>query len=254
MIEIDSFLPRSGTFAGKVLRLPLRLLPSGMTIPILRGPLRGKKWILGSQRHAFWLGSYEPHIQRLMVQELKKGSTFYDIGANVGFYSLLASFLVAPGKVFAFEPLPTNIDYLRRHLALNAIRNVDVLEVALSDLTGTGQFQAEPTRAMGRLEDRGNLCVKMSSLDALLESGEISPPDSIKMDIEGAEFKALLGAKICFAKYKPKLLLATHGREIHEKCTQLLRSWNYEITVVEMQSADRGEVIATPTPSSPTAT
>ena len=101
MIDFSAVGP--DTFAGKVVRFPFRLLPRGMTVPILQGPLRGKKWILGSQRHAFWLGSYEPHIQRLMVQELKKGSTFYDIGANVGFYSLLASFLVAPGKVFAFE-------------------------------------------------------------------------------------------------------------------------------------------------------
>jgi FkbM family methyltransferase len=247
---IDSFVPRSGAFVGKVLRLPLRLLPSGMTVPILQGPLRGKKWILGSQRHAFWLGSYERHLQKLIARELKKGSTFYDIGANVGFYSLLASFLVAPGKVFAFEPLPTNVSFLRRHLALNAIRNVEVLEMALSDETGTAKFQAEQTRAMGRLDARGNLCVKMSSLDAILQSGEISPPDCIKMDIEGAEFRALIGAKLCFEKYKPKLLLATHGKEVHENCCQLLRSWNYEVRVVEMQSPDRGEVVATPTPSS----
>jgi len=80
-----------------------------MTVPILQGPLRGKKWIVGSQRHAFWLGGYEPHLQRLIAREVKPGEIFYDVGANVGFYSLLASVLVGPGKVFAFEQLPANV-------------------------------------------------------------------------------------------------------------------------------------------------
>jgi FkbM family methyltransferase len=243
---IDLSVVRPDTFVGRVIRFPLRLLPSGMTVPILQGPLRGKKWISGSQRHAFWLGGYERHLQGHIARALRKGSTFYDIGANVGFYSLLASFLIDPGTVFAFEPLPRNVGYLQRHLVLNGVRNVKVLEMAISDEIGTAKFQTEQTGAMGQLNAAGDLCVKMSTLDALLQSGEISPPDYIKMDIEGAEFGALVGAKRCFEEYKPELFLATHGEQVHKNCIQLLRAWNYEVKLVEMQSTDRGELVATP--------
>jgi FkbM family methyltransferase len=246
---IDFSIIRPDTIAGKVARFPLRLLPSGMTVPILQGPLRGKKWILGSQRHAFWLGGYELHMQKLMARKLRKGCAFYDIGANVGFYTLLAAFLIDPGTVFAFEPLPSNVRYLGKHLALNGLRNVQVLEMAISDEIGTVKFQGERTGAMGKLDTQGNLCVKTSTLDALVQSNEISPPDYIKMDIEGMEFRALLGAKTCFEKYKPALFLATHGKEVQDNCLQLLRSWNYKVSVVEMQSPDRGELLATPASS-----
>lgn len=238
----------SDTVVGRIVRLPLRLLPSEMTLPILRGPLRGKKWIVGSQRHAFWLGTYEPHIQRRIARDLRGGATFYDLGANVGFYSLLASQFVGVGKVFAFEPLPDNVNYLRRHLVLNSVSNVTVLEVAISDQESLASFKTERTGAMGRLDGAGELSVRMTTLDCLLDSKEIEPPDYIKMDIEGAEFKALLGARRCFEKFSPRLFLATHGSDVHANCRDLLRSWNYDLITEELRS-DRGEIIAVPAAS-----
>ena len=50
-----------------------------MTVPILLGQLRGKKWIVGSQRHACWLGIYESHLQKVVAQEVQPGGVFYDI-------------------------------------------------------------------------------------------------------------------------------------------------------------------------------
>jgi FkbM family methyltransferase len=244
---IDFSVVGADTVAGKLLRFPFRLLPRGMTVPILQGPLRGKKWILGSQRHAFWLGGYEPQMQALMARELKKGRTFYDIGANVGFYTLLGSFCVAPGCVFAFEPLPANVEFLKRHLAINQVRNVRVLQVAISDEIGTAKFRAEPTGAMGQLDSSGNVNVNMSTIDALLATREITPPDFIKMDIEGAECKALFGARECFQQHKPVLFLATHGKEIHDRCCDLLWSWKYKVEIITKEAQDRSEMIAMPT-------
>jgi FkbM family methyltransferase len=243
---IDFSMLGSDTFAGKVARFPFRLLPTGMSVPILQGPLRGKKWILGSQRHAFWLGGYEPEMQELMARELRQGSTFYDVGANVGFYSLLSSFQINPGKVFAFEPLPANVGFLSKHLELNRVNNVQIFQLAISDEVGTANFQSERTGAMGRLDSSGDVQVKVSTLDALLQSGEISPPDYIKMDIEGLEFRALLGAKDCFGKFRPTLFLATHGAEINAQCRRLLSSWNYKVREVGVQSFDRGDLFARP--------
>ncbi len=217
-----------------------------MVVPILQGPLRGRKWIVGSQRHAFWLGSYEPHMQKVIAQVVKPGGVFYDVGANVGFYSLLASALVGPGKVIAFEPLPANVAFLYRHLRLNAIKNVEVFELAICDQVGSSPFEQEGTGAMGRLQAEGSLRVATATLDSLLQEQKIAPPNYIKMDIEGAELKALTGAQGCFRRHKPVLFLATHGSEVHKECCDLLRSWNYELRVIGQAEEGRAEILASP--------
>lgn len=244
MIDLSTF--GAETLFGKLARMPLRILPRSSSVPILQGPLRGAKWIVGSQRHAFWLGSYEPALQALMAKTVKRGSIFYDIGANVGFYSLLASRLVGDGKVYAFEPLPRNTVFLRQHLALNTVRNVDVIEMAVSDQVGTARFAVEATGAMGHIEESGTLQVPSTTLDALTEQRRIAPPDYIKMDIEGEEGKALRGAERCLRSSRPTLLLATHGAEIRRDCCSLLHSWNFATTVIDQQSEDRAEFLAVP--------
>ena len=84
------------TLLGRMLRLPFRLIPTNAQMRILQGHLRGKKWIAGSGNHGYWLGSYEYQKQRIFSEEIRPGDVVYDLGANVGFYSLLASFLVGP--------------------------------------------------------------------------------------------------------------------------------------------------------------
>jgi len=238
---------RPETLPGRIARLPFRLLPPGLALPVLQGPLRGRKWIVGAHLHGCWLGSYEWEMQKRIACELSPQSVFYDVGANAGFYSLLGSFCAGPaGRVYAFEPLPANLLFLRRHLQLNGARNVTVLELALSDQVGTASFVAETTRAMGKLGAGGALTVETSTLDCLLAAGRIAPPDCVKMDIEGGEFRALLGARNCFRQFRPKLFLATHGRLVHEECCRLLRSWGYQWSYTARDSAERAELFARP--------
>jgi FkbM family methyltransferase len=232
------------TLVGRIVRYPLRMIPRDLVVPILGGQLRGRKWLVGSQRHACWLGIYERVLQAEMTRELKPGGVFYDVGANVGFYSLLGSALIEPGRVFAFEPLPSNVAYLKRHLKLNKITNVEVLEIAISDKIGELPFLEEETRAMGRLGHGGKRLVWCSTLDSLLQEQRIPPPDFIKMDIEGAELHALNGAKDIFRKYRPILFLATHGREVRQDCRRLLESWEYKIKLLTDSGDDRGELVA----------
>jgi len=234
------------SFLGKLARRPLRILPPTMTVPILRGPLKGKIWIVGSQRHAFWLGRYEPFLQERMVREVERGGVFYDIGANVGFYSLLASALIAPGRVFAFEPWPRNVEYLKKHLSLNRTDNVEAFEIAISDRVGTSHFAAEETGAMGRLQATGTFPVTTSTIDALIYEKGFAPPSYIKMDIEGEELRALRGARECFLKNKPKLFLATHGCGIHDECCRTLREWGYELDLLSSEdNNNRADIFAT---------
>ena len=235
-------------FLSKVARSPLRIIPRSAVLPILSGPLKGKKWIIGSSRHLCWVGSYERLMQNLVVSEVGRGDILFDVGANVGFYSLLAAGLVGSGKVFAFEPLSENVVYLRRHLHLNGINNVAVFELAIADQVGTAHFQDEESRAMGKLTPGGNRCVAVETVDSLLAQGKIAPPTFIKMDVEGAELKALLGARVCFDKHRPKLFLATHGEQIHEECYRLLRGWHYQLRSIAKEE-DRAEMFAFPLPA-----
>jgi FkbM family methyltransferase len=224
---------------------PLRLLPPNSAWPILTGPLCGKKWIIDSGRRAYWVGHYERHFQRILCQELKPSSVFYDIGANVGFYSLLASGLVKPGTVFSFEPVPRNVAYLRRHVALNRLSNVQVMEVAIADCDGETTFVESIDNASGYIGG-GNLRVSVTSVDCLLQRKQIAPPDCMKIDVEGAEAKVLLGARDCLMRYKPTIFLATHGTEVHEECRRLLETWGFSFEPLSLMDEGRADVVVRP--------
>jgi FkbM family methyltransferase len=231
-------------FAG-LAHYTLRLVPPTMSVRVLMGNLRGKRWIVGSAIHRCWLGFYEYEKQKLISREIQPGSVFWDVGANVGFYSLLASGLVASGKVFAFEPVPRNLSYLRKHLALNRVRNVEVLAIAVSNKNGTSRFDTEETGFMGHLSGEGGITVPTATLDSLIDDGAVLPPDCVKMDIEGAELLALRGASRTFQRFRPVLFLATHGREVETGCRRLLELWGYDCrNIGSKPNGDRVEIIA----------
>src|SRR5215475_1286004 len=176
---------------GIILRFPLRAIPSSVVVPILSGPLRGRRWVTGSSDHGCWIGWYELAKQKIFYSSLQPGFVVYDLGANVGFYTLLSSVAVGPrGHVYSFEPLPENVRYLKRHLELNKVSNCTVYEQAVSDGCGPARFSG--SGAVGHLDDSG-IVVQTVTLDALVSSGSIRAPSVIKCDIEGAEYGALLG-------------------------------------------------------------
>jgi FkbM family methyltransferase len=151
--------------------------------------------------------------------------------------------LVGPGKVFSFEPMPRNISYLKRHLDLNHTGNVDVQALAISDKNGFARFRVDESFSMGHISTEGDISVQTATLDALVQDGRILPPNYIKMDIEGAEHEALLGARECFERYRPTLFLATHGPDVYEQCCGLLKSWGYELSLIGTNGA---ELLAVP--------
>jgi FkbM family methyltransferase len=236
------------TLIGKFLRAPLRLIPPSTVVPILQGTLRGKKWIVGSSTHGCWLGSFEYTKQKALQREMKAGQVVYDIGANVGFYSLLATVIVGEtGHVYSFEPFPENVRDLRKHLEMNRIRNCTVIDAAVSSAGGEAIFEPSDDRSMGRLAATGSLRVRTLTLDGLVLRKEIRPPDLMKMDVEGAEYECLQGASRVIQESRPVIFVATHGREVHIACTELLAKWNYRLTSLDgrpVESAD--ELIAYP--------
>jgi FkbM family methyltransferase len=168
------------------------------------------------------IGSPEPDVEIALSALLCPGLTFYDVGANVGYYTLIAARLVgATGRVVAFEPAPRNLAKLRRNLELNHFSNVSVRCEALSDTDTMAPFAlvADPTQsklaAQATAADHiaGYVEVKVRRLDALVDAEKLALPDFIKMDIEGGEVKALTGAVETLRQSRPVLLIELHQTE-----------------------------------------
>jgi len=228
----------SRTLGGKLLRLPLRLIPDSARLPIVQGPSKGNRWIVGSGNHGCWLGSYELEQRMAFQHYVGAGDIVYDVGAHVGFYTLIASTLVGDtGRVVAFEPLPENLNFLREHLSINRIENVTVVDKAVTSHSGSEKFRRHQDRSMGSISNDGELSVSTVRLDDLIEGAHLPPPSVIKMDIEGGEYRALSGAREFLSRAHPTIILSTHGRDIHDDCCRLLRQLGFDLL-----SLDAGEI------------
>jgi FkbM family methyltransferase len=217
-------------------------------VPVLQGPLRGKRWIVGSATHGCWLGTYERQKSRAFGEAVRPGMVVFDLGANVGFYTLLAAAKTGnDGRVYAFEPLPRNVAFLRRHLAHNGFNNVAIVEAAVSDAPGTAAFEEGSNSCQGRLGDSGRLTVPTVTLDQMVLDGGIPPPEVIKIDIEGGEWHALSGARQVLRTHHPTVFLATHGARLHADCCSLLRELGYTMRGVDGSPvSETDELIAWP--------
>jgi FkbM family methyltransferase len=148
------------------------------------------------------LPSREPHVREVVESYLRPGDTFVDAGANLGFYSVVARARVGPeGRIFAVEMMPETAAVLREQLARNEIHNATVVQRALSDgsgaeITATAHAykhgQASIVRQVqpegGRIEH-----VRTIRLDEVLSN--VEEIALIKMDLEGAEYRALRGTE-----------------------------------------------------------
>lgn len=242
-----SSIPRS-SLLGRLLRAPLAAIPDGMTVRVLQGPLRGARWITGSGTHGCWLGSYEIGKQRAFAACLAPGAVVFDIGANVGFYTLLASRLVAQGgQVVAFEPLPRNAGLLRAHVEMNACENVVIFEAAVAGHCGRVSFSHGHHPSEGFISEYGDAEVAAVSLDGLVLGGRARPPDLIKVDVEGAEFDVLSGGRALLERHRPAIFLATHGAGVHRRCLDLLHGLDYDVRPLEGTEVDcADELVAVP--------
>jgi FkbM family methyltransferase len=152
------------------------------------------------QRQIFF-GIYDRPLTNLLKSTLSPGDVFFDIGANVGYFTLLASNLVGDnGHVHAFEPIPQNAEAIRRNVDRNALTNIKIIEAAVSDSGGTlPLFVSDSPKSSGWASivpsnsRRRQIQVPKLTLDEYVQRNEKFWPDLIKMDIEGAESFALAG-------------------------------------------------------------
>lgn len=214
---------------GRAVRLPLKVLPKQMTVPVLSGVNRGRSWTLGASTHGCWLGTYERDHQRMIARLVLPGTIAYDIGANVGFYTLALSRLVGNGRVFSFEPQPDNALALKRHVTINRATNVSVIEQAVCETSGTVRFAG--SHSQGRVATDGVTAVRAVSLNDFVSSGNPAP-DFVKMDIEGGELSALMGADKLLRERRATWIVGTHSATLYRECRGFFERGGYVITDV----------------------
>jgi FkbM family methyltransferase len=221
--RLKSWFYRLGPFS-ELLRATLNTAaPEGLTqVQVAGGDLRGANLLLDLQVDKdLWLGTYEPEVQTTIRSFCKPGMRVFDVGANIGYTSLLMAQAVGlEGAVVAFEPHPKNINRLQANLDLNPFAAiVQVIPLAVADQTGPARFQIHVSGGMGRLvgtsvkADRfiGEIDVSQISLDEFVYSRGNPPPQLIKVDIEGGEVLAIRGMKRLLREVRPTLLLELHG-------------------------------------------
>ena len=162
----------------------------------------------------FEAGTYEMPIQDAIAEMLSPGDVFFDIGANLGFFSLVAARAVGPeGRVYAFEPVPRNADAIRRCRNINNLPWIDVFVEAVGASSGKadmwiakhpgGSALASADTPPDRLRKAN---VDLVSLDDAIAERGLRPPNLIKIDVEGAEHEVLEGLAKTLLAANPALL------------------------------------------------
>ena len=257
---LESWAINPGSFKYRLASAGLRQ----RDVAVRNGIAEGLKFNTGESCPELALGTYEVPIQNIFAQHLKAGDVFYDIGANVGFFSIIAAKLVGEeGKVFAFEPGEENAKSIRHNAELNNFNQIEVIEKAVSNTSGEGEFLLAKYSGGHALATAdappdlaGKVTVDLVSIDDLIAAEQIEPPNFVKVDVEGAELDVLKGMTQTIKTYQPTVIYevddgdrAAYERK-YQELADFFESFNYQVTQTE-NSYDTidwyvGHAIATP--------
>jgi FkbM family methyltransferase len=212
--------------------------PEGSVTTIPAGYAQGMRW---RRSHAyvngFWLGQHELDVQAAIARLLGPGDGFVDLGANAGFFLLVAARRVGPaGWCVGVDPDPFNCDSIRAQIELNGLAgSCQALQVAAAEAPGTLRFAAgAPGDSTGHLADAAEtgaavIDVPATTLDEICATrpGRLA---LVKVDVEGAEARVLAGAKRVLADRRPAWLMDVHSPALGESCRATLTQAGYRFT------------------------
>ncbi len=180
------------------------------------------------ERHLLWYGFYEKSESRTMQTFISSNTIFIDIGANVGYYTLLAAHIIKNGQVYSFEPVSSTFNKLLRNISLNGFSTIQCTQKAISNFNGKANvfISNDCNSGMSGLQFAENFSGKTEiidciTLDQAVEDYRIPKVNIIKIDVEGSEVNILKGMEMVLNVYKPILLieisaetLAMHNEKI----------------------------------------
>ena len=221
----------------------IRLVLRRRFMPVMHGPLKGKQWTT-SMNYDYLTGTYlgEDEIRSMQHALAAPGAAFYDIGANVGYFSLSVAVLFPHVNIMAFEPVEEHLRLFRQHMDLNDIHRIQIFPMAVAGHTGKvmfsnlGKHEGNTYKKDSALVEEGvfSIAVDATTVDDFVAAGN-KPPSLLKIDVEGAELDVLKGAKQTLEQYHPDILLATHDVHIagiRQACVDFLEGMGYSLTPV----------------------
>ena len=159
---------------------------------------------------------FEPsiaHLQALIIPN----STIIDVGANVGFYTLkFSQWVLGDGKVIAIEPEPKNCSALRRAILKKHLLNVEVLQVAAAESEGELFLSLNPLNPADHKLAAKGISIKAVTIDGLLEKRGWPHVSLIKIDVQGAEPRTLLGAQKTISRFHPAIFIEIDEPSLNE--------------------------------------
>jgi FkbM family methyltransferase len=233
---------------------------SGESNPVVRigGPLGGQSMRVNWALHKTYVfGTHEPAVVEGLEELVQPGWTAIDVGANIGYFTLLMANRVGPrGKVIAFEPLAENFRILQENIKLNSHPNVVAENCALMSSSERVELRSATPGAITwvasvRVKQDSAVeseSVEAISLDEYVQKKGIAKVDFLKIDVEGAEESVLDGAINVLERDKPVLLIELHEldrfKDKHPAILKL-RDRNYQVRTLGLRQWQE-HVIAEP--------
>ena len=241
-LSLKKFIYKSSAISTTI-RIGLnRFAPEGFSqVSVAAGTNEGLEMLLDLQvEKDYWLGTYEPELQQVIEILVKPEQVVYDIGANIGFITLMFARLTGErGDIYAFEALPENAKRLKQNVELNGYQErVTVIQAAVQDQACETEFLIGPSGAMGKVKGSAGrdtvdyqegLRVQGISIDGLMDNTGYPSPDIVKIDIEGGEVLALPGMADLLQKKHPVVFLELHGPESAKSSWDCLIEYGYRI-------------------------
>jgi FkbM family methyltransferase len=217
-----------------------RAAPAGLHATTVQGGLlAGARLVLDLQQEKdYWLGTYEPELQQAIKDWVQPGWVVYDVGANIGYISLMLARAVGEqGRVYAFEALPANAERLRQNVEMNAWAKVEVVQAAVAGAPGEVQFLVGPSGGTGKaagsagreLDYAAQIRVPAVVLDEFVYKEGNPAPQAIKLDIEGGEVLALPGMRRLIHEHHPLVFLELHGETAAQVVWETLTGAGYTL-------------------------
>lgn len=205
-------------------------------IQVEHGPATGL-WLRVNSRtgRSVLNGEGEPAVQQALTEHLRPGMRFYDLGANIGFFSLLGAKLVGPsGAVVSFEADPEIASRLRENALRNDFSWITVEQKAVWSEPSVVSFSrmdpaSSPDRGQGHVsvETSGAASIRVEAVSLDDYCSRYAAPQFIKCDVEGAEVEVFRGARGLLTKQRPGILCELHSNEIRSILLQEFRSQGY---------------------------
>ncbi len=203
----------------------------------------------GVSNEVFWKGwdGYEPETSPIFYKLATRSNVIFDVGAHVGYYSLLAGLANPASRVFAFEPLPRAVRRFRENLRVNEIDNLELIESAVGAETGEASFYCHPETSSSIPSSSGlskeffelpyyandgvspRMTVQVIRMDDFVEERGIERVDLVKIDTETTEPDVLSGMPAVLNRDHPDLIFEVlPWLSTDEKIDEILSPLGYE--------------------------